>query len=269
MKKALSPVCFFIALFFPVNVPAADGILILKSGNMPIINEAADAFRSEWRGSIDVYTVKSSSETINTRYYTAAVAIGSKASLVLRSNHTEAVPALYGLVLSPDEIGLFSDNFIGISPAPDFNYMLSDLKMNMGGIRSMGVIYSARSEYFLVALNNAAAKFGISVTAQKISGRHEIAGALEKLRNIDLFYLMPDTILLSENEMMQIMTFFSGIYVPVVATHRIALAFGATYAYVLDPADIGRGLAEETSRALKDSNYRPRIIYLKGRLYKK
>lgn len=262
-------VCLCALFFLCGHVYASDSVLILKSGNMLIVNEAADAFRSAWRGDVDVYTVKSSSETINTAYYTAAVAIGSKASVVLKSNHEEGMPALYGLVLSPDDIGMFSNKFIGISPVPDFNAMLSDLRSHSGGIRTVGVIYSGRSEYLFEALNQAADKHNITIVARKISGRHEIAGALENLRNIDLFYLMPDPILLNEKDMTQIMKFFNKLYVPTVAAYRIALTFGASYAYVLDPADIGSALAAEASRALKDSSYRPRIIYARGRLYKR
>lgn len=261
---------YLCALFFWCGaVYAADSVLILKSGNIPIINETAEAFRAAWHGTVDVRTVKSPSETINVVYYTAAVAIGSKASLVLKSNREESVPALYGLVLSPDEIGLFSNDFIGISPAPDFDLMLTDLKNHTGTIRTMGVVYSSRSEYLLKELNKAAARHNIEIAAHRVSRRYDIPATLEKFRNVDLFYLMPDPLLMDEKDMSQITEFFNKKYVPIVAAHRIALMFGASYAYVLDPSDLGRGLAEEASRALKDNSYKPKIIYLKGRLYKK
>lgn len=269
MVKRFGAVCAVVLLLPAGAVYASDSVLILKSGNMPVINETAEAFRSAWRGNVDVHTVKSPSETINAGYYTAAVAIGSKASLVLKSNHEESIPALYGLVLSPEEIGLFSNNFIGIAPAPDFDNMLNELKSRSGPVRTLGVIYSSRSEYLLEALNKAGAGHDIEIAAYRISGRQEVSLALKKFKNIDLFYLMPDPLLLNEDEMVRILNFFNALYVPVVAAHRIALMFGATYAYVLDPSDIGKGLAEETNHALKDNTYKPKIIYLKGRLYRK
>lgn len=258
-----------IMLLYWTNAAAAERVLILKSGNIPIINETAEAFRSAWGNDTDTVTVKSSSDTINTGDYTAAVAIGSKASLVLKSNHKKGFPALYSLVLSPAEIELFSTGFTGISPSPDFNNMLSDLGQRLGNIKRVGVIYSRNSEYLLESLKEAAVKLNISVVAKKISGKYDITDALKEFKDIDLFYLMPDPLLSNETSMVQIFTFFSQTLTPTVATHKITLMFGASYAYAADYTEVGKGLAMEATRMLKDADYRPKMIYLGGRLYTK
>ena len=269
MKKMLHTIYICIVLIYCTSSAAADRVLILKSGNIPIINETADALKSEWHKGSDIVTIKSSSETINTDDYAAAVAIGSKASTVLKSNHRKGFPAVYSLVLSPSEIDLFTSGFVGISPSPDFNSMLSDLNQRIGAIKTVGVIYSGNSEYLLEPLEGAAAKMNISVEAKRVSGKYEIAGALNEFKKIDLFYLMPDPLLCNETSMVQIFSFFNKTYTPTVGTYKIALMFGASYAYTVEYSEVGKTLAKEVSLMLENTNYRPKMIYLNGRLYTK
>lgn len=273
MNKIIFYLYLFPALLFcspaATAASASESILILKSSNLSIVNQTAEAFKSAWHGAVDIYTVKSSSETINLANYTAVLAIGSKATVVLKANHEDNSPALYGLVLSPADLALFTTKFIGISSAPDFNHMFADLRSNLNSAGTLGVIYSSHSEYLVERLKAAAAGYNIAIEAKKISGKQEIAQALQQFRKIDLFYLIPDPILSSEESMMQIFTFFGLKFVPTIAAHKLALMYGASYVYAVDPSDLGKAMAIEAERALKDRSYRSKTIYLKGRLYKK
>jgi len=248
---------------------ASESVLILKSGNLLPIEEAVEAFRSAWDGDVDIFTVRSASETINTARYPIVIAIGGRAALALKSNYRKGSRALYGMVLSPGSLTLLSTDFIGISPAASFSDMFSDLRSDMAEIEVMGVIYSENSEYILETMRDSIGGTGILLKAVRISSELDIDAALEELKDVDAFYLMPDPLLIPEKNMGRIFGFFERRNIVTVAPYKIALLFGASYVYAVEPPDIGRRLATEALKALKQHGYRPGIVCVKGRLYRK
>jgi putative ABC transport system substrate-binding protein len=207
---------FFLFLFPGLLSPrllAAAEVTVLLSDDKVAYNEALGGLENIVPGST-VFNMKGDSalgrqilRQIRSDHPRVLVTIGARAADLARSE-TPEIPLVYCMVVNPDEYNLSGENITGVKlqipPFDQFNF----IKQMLPKVKIIGTIYDpAGSKYLVDLAREAASQLGLVLLGQPITSQQEISGEVKKLiGKIDLFWLIPDTTIISRDSFKYILT---------------------------------------------------------------
>lgn len=207
---------FFLSLFPGLLSPrllAAAEVMVLLSDDKVAYNEALGGLENIVPGST-VFNMKGDSELgrqilrqIRSDHPRVLVTIGARAADLARSE-TPEIPLVYCMVVNPDEYNLSGENITGVKlqipPFDQFNF----IKQMLPKVKIIGTIYDPASSKYLVDLaREAASQLGLVLLEHPVTSQQEISGEVKKLiGKIDLFWLIPDTTIISRDSFKYILT---------------------------------------------------------------
>ncbi|MDD5224213.1 MAG: ABC transporter substrate-binding protein [bacterium] len=207
---------FFLSLFPGLLSPrllAAAEVTVLLSDDKVAYNEALGGLENIVPGSM-VFNMKGDSDLgrqilrqIRSEHPRVLVTIGARAADLARSE-TPEIPLVYCMVVNPDEYNLSGENITGVKlqipPFDQFNF----IKQMLPKVKIIGTIYDpAGSKYLVDLAREAASQLGLVLLDYPITSQQEISGEVKKLiGKIDLFWLIPDTTIISRDSFKYILT---------------------------------------------------------------
>ncbi len=154
----------------------------------------------------------------------------------------ETVPIIYLMVLNPEALAGKQENITGVSMSIAPAKQLSWIKMNIPGIKRIGVLYHPeRTGYLLPPARQAAQELGLELSAREIHDVKEVMGELQALKNkVDLLWMLPDIVVYSPEIIEYLLLYSLDNKIPVFTFSRKYVELGALASLDVDIFDMGR-----------------------------
>jgi putative ABC transport system substrate-binding protein len=169
-----------------VPVLAAD-VLIVKSKDMPLYDQAVEGFKEAFKGSIEAATLDSNENVseiaaaVRAKTPRVILAVGSGAAFALKGEFSD-VPIVYCMVMSSQQAKLKASNVVGVDMETPVDKQLQAFKEAIPNVKTLGVIYDPKqSSRFIESIRSAASGVGIKIEEYAIEERSQV---LESLKNI-------------------------------------------------------------------------------------
>lgn len=163
----------------------------------------------------------------------------------------EKKPVLHVHTLHAEELVGDKKNVAGVraivSPERQFSMLISTIP----DLECVGLLYSSKTSRMAKEARMAAARAGVKLIALEVEKRNYIALLLEEMREeIDVFWLLPDTHLLTDEVVGYIFLYSFKNRKPIFAVADKYVEMGAFMAVDVDAEDIGVQAAEMANRIL-------------------
>lgn len=185
------------------------------------------------------------------------IAIGADALEQVR--HVRDIPVIYLMVLTPGAIvseGV--KNITGVRMKPQPGELLEVIHRALPGVKRIGLLYDpSRMKSFIKQAGEAARSHGLTLVSHEINSPREVPEALQRMAGeIDLFWMLPDTTVVTPETVTFILLFTGEHRMPVVTFSRKYTEMGALLALEADPHDMGAQAGEMAARVLKGVDIR-------------
>ena len=173
------------------------------------------------------------------------LAIGATA--LSKVKHIKEIPVVYFMVLDPKSV-ISSDekNISGVSMNIPQEDQLSIIVKIFPDAKDIGIIYDPQKTGFLVKrAERSAWDAGINLIKKTINDPKDAASRMMEMQGkIDLFWLFPDTTVLTPETIKFLFLFSMNNKIPVIAFSKNYLGMGALLSIGIDSYDIGRQAGE-------------------------
>ncbi len=180
------------------------------------------------------------------------LAIGATALSIVK--HIRKIPVVYLMVLDPKAV-ISSDkkNISGVSMNIPQQDQLSIIVKIFPNAKDIGVIYNPKKTGFMIKRAEASAwGAGINLIKKTITDPKDAASRIMEMQGkIDLFWLSPDTTVLTPETIKFLFLFSMNNKIPVIAFSKNYLGMGALLSIGIDSYDIGRQAGELAKKILK------------------
>lgn len=243
----LKSLAIALALLFP-TLAEADDIVILKSKNLTLYNEAVVSFKTncsakytEYDMDLDEAKGKAFAEEINKTKPTLVFAVGKQAARMARMAVDKSIPVVFAMVVNPEREDLKADNVTGISLEIPVDVQLSALKSIVPKATKIGVIYNPKKMSEMVqAAMEVAEKKGLQIVASKVDSPEDTPRALRAFADgIDAFWLIPDPTVVTPQAFKAILEFSQKSNVPFFAYNDAFVKAGALLSLGPSASSIG------------------------------
>ncbi len=253
MIKKVFPLIAFL-LFFQVPAFAAGSILVVQSLPIKPYNEALRGFSSVCGGA----TRKLASSELSAADIAGKVregkpdlilAIGLDA--LLKVKDIRDVPIVYLMVLNPQSLVPNSGNITGVSMNVAPEKQLSILRQALPNVRKIGLPFDPdKSGAFVAKAKSAAASLDIELLSKKVQSSRDAAAALDGMKGIDSFWMLPDTTVVNPGtvDLLLLSAIEKGI--PVLTFSEKYAEKGALLSLEVDAAEAGRQAGKMANRIL-------------------
>ena len=243
-----------LALFFSVLSPLVQGtaaygadVVVVQSAATPIhksilsgiesvIKEKAvianvDEFRSKFRSKPALY-----------------IAIGPDALSAVRD---QGVPVVFSMVMNPDTLELDGKHVTGVELFVSAGRQFDQLKEVLPKATKIGVVYAPHATGHIVErAKEAARKRGLTLVSRAVRSADEAIAAMDSLTGVDVFWMVPDTIVLTQETVKHLLLLSLERKIPVYALSEKYVKNGALFALAIDPHSLGRQVGEMANRVL-------------------
>jgi putative ABC transport system substrate-binding protein len=167
--------------------------------------------------------------------------VGLKAALAAKLELVDT-PVLFCLVLNPELHGMPTPNMTGILMRVHPAAQLASIQTLAPHVRRIGLLYDpSRSGALVAESERAARKLGFQLITVSVNDPSDVPGALRRvLPTIDLFWLLQDQTVITENSMEFIVQATLEAKVPMFGFSPTLVQQGALGALVINARDIGR-----------------------------
>jgi putative ABC transport system substrate-binding protein len=172
------------------------------------------------------------------------LAIGMNALLQVKK--IKNIPVVYIMVLNPHAILSGKQNMTGIrmnvSPARQTALLLKVLP----DVKSIGLLYDpSQTAYLVKEVRDAAAKAGVELIAEEVRRSREVPSRIIDMKGrIDLFWMLPDTTVVTPETVEFLFLFFLDNRIPVFSFSKKYVESGALMSIDIDVFDMGRQAGE-------------------------
>lgn len=176
-----------LGLVFLISAPVlATEVLVVKSKDMPLYDQAVEGFKEAFRGSIEVVSLNSNEDvgeiaaTVRAKTPRVLVAVGSGAAFALKGEFTD-LPIVYCMVMSSQQAKLKASNVVGVDMEAPVDKQLQAFKEAIPNVKTLGVIYDPKqSSRFIEGIRAAASGIGIKIEEYAIEDRSQVLESLKK-----------------------------------------------------------------------------------------
>ena len=236
--------------FHSVTAASAQKILAVQSIRIAPYEKALKGFESVCnlhvrRLVLSDYEDIDIAHEINSLHPDMILAIGVTA--LAKVKHIKKIPIIYFMVLDPKSV-ISSDekNVSGVSMNISQKDQLSVIVKLFPDAKDIGIIYNPQKTGFMVKrVETAAWNTGINLIKKTVNTPKNVASRMMEMQGkIDLFWLMPDTTVLTPETIKFLFLFSMNNKIPVIAFSENYLEMGALLSIGIDSYDIGRQAGE-------------------------
>jgi putative tryptophan/tyrosine transport system substrate-binding protein len=251
--RVLSLVCAF-SLALPSLLLAGQGIVVVQSFHVKPYDDALKGFRATCGAEISrvVVTESQNAAVAAVRKEKPALIVAVGMDALEKVREIRNVPIVYVMVLNPRTIVGDQENVTGISMNIPVEKQLAALQKILPEARKVGVLYNPLKTGVLVRKAAATARgMGMELVAREVRSSREIPATLEGMKDsIDVFWLIPDTTVVTPETAEYILLFSHRNRVPVQAVSEKYVEMGALAAVTLDAFALGKQAGEMARRII-------------------
>jgi putative ABC transport system substrate-binding protein len=180
------------------------------------------------------------------------IAIGPDA---LNAVKNLGVPVVLSMVMNPHSMGLEGKQVTGIDLFISIEAQLDELRAVLPKATRVGVIYAPHSTGYIVELaKEAAKKEGFTIVGRAVRSADEAIVAMDGLTGVDVFWMLPDTTVITQETVKHLLLLSLERKIPVYALSEKYVKNGALMALGIDPTLLGRQIGEMANRVLSGEN---------------
>lgn len=254
----------FAALMLLAAAARAD-IIVLASDDKGAVGAASAALRAAYSGRVELLSLSGSRareseivQSIMDSPRTQVVAVGVLAAQVARLR-LAGKQVVFCQVLNVEEGNLVAPWMKGVSALPSLSRQFAAWKAIDPNLRRIGLITGGRAAYMLAEAEAAARALGLEVEHIAVASDRGVLPALQELRErrIQGLWLAPDSTILSQRAIRDVMAYSVRNGLPVLAFSPVLLREGALLSATASPREIAEATLERLRRAEPGSGVMP------------
>lgn len=249
LKKVYPLVLLLCASVFVMQAAdacAAD-VVVVQSGTTPVHQKIISGLSSV----IDQKIVIASVDDVRANSRSKPrlfVAIGADALIAVKD---KGVPVIFSMVMNPRAMGLEGKQATGVEVFVSVESQMEQLRAVLPKAVRIGVVYSPHSTGHIVETAKEAAKRkGVTIVARAVNSADEAIVAMNGLKDVDVFWMMPDTTVITQETVKHLLLLSFERKVPVYALSEKYVKNGALLALGINPTLLGRQVGELANRVL-------------------
>lgn len=221
-------------------------IIVLASDDRGAVAAATAALQGAYGGKVEVHNMAGSRgreteivQAIKASAVSQVVAVGLLAAQVAR-RRLDGKQVVFCQVLNVEEFNLVAPWMKGVSGIPSLARQFAAWKALDPGLRKIGLITGQRAGYMLADAEAAARPLGLEIEHVAVSSDRAVLSALQELRErrIGGLWLAPDSSILSQRAILDLMASSVKHNVPVLAFSPALLKEGALLSATADTREI-------------------------------
>ena len=253
MQRAL---CLFFLLMLAAGGARAD-LILLASDDKGAVAAAAAALQSAYTGRIEVHNLAGGRareagivKAIKASPLTQVVAVGLLAAQVSRQR-LDGKQVVFCQVLNIEEFNLVAPGMKGVSAIPSLARQFSAWKALDPGLKKIGLITGHKASYMVAEAEAAARALGLGIDHVAVSSDRAVVPALQELRErgIDGLWLAPDSSILSQRAILDLMAYTVRHNIQVLGFSPALLKEGALLSASADTGEIAAATIERLRKA--------------------
>jgi len=241
----------------------AHEIAILKSSDLTAYNRAIEGFKSvappgstftEYDLQGDLERGRKLAQKIRASDANLVLAVGLKAALAAKLEILDA-PVIFCMVLDPSKSDLKAPNMTGILLEVPMDRQLAVMRSVLPHLKRLGVLYDPAKTSALVGEARRQAKaLSLEIHAQTISSAKDVPSAIRALLpQVDAFWLIPDSTVLTEDSLKFLLGAALEQNVPVIGFSSDFVRSGALLSLSVSYQDVGRQAGLLAAKVLSSS----------------
>lgn len=247
-----------LALLLPLLAAgsARADIIVLVSDDKGAVAAASGALQSIYTGKVEVHNLGGARlregdivKAIKASPVTQVVAVGLLAAQVARQR-LDGKQVVFCQVLNVEESNLVAPWMKGVSGIPSLSRQFAAWKALDPNLRRIGLITGQKASYMVSEAETAARALGLEVEHIAVSSDRAVVPALAELREkrIGGLWLAPDSSILSQRAILDLMAYTVRHNIPVLAFSPALLKEGALLAASADTREIATMAIERLRR---------------------
>jgi putative ABC transport system substrate-binding protein len=176
------------------------------------------------------------------------IAIGADA---LEAVKDMEVPVIFSMVMNPRAVGIEGKEITGVEIFIAVEKQLEELRAVLPKAARIGVVYDPQSAGYIVDLaKEAAEKRGFTFVSRAVHSSGEAIAGVDGMSGIDVFWMLPDTTVITREFVRHLMLLSAERKIPVYALSDKYVRNGALMALGINPKALGRQIGEMANRVL-------------------
>ena len=253
----MTPALRLFALLMLLAGAARADIILLASDDKGAVAAVTVALQSSYGGKVELFSLAGGRtreadivKAIQASASSQVVAIGLLAAQVARQR-LDGKQVVFCQVLNVEESSLVTPWMKGVSGIPSLVRQFAAWKLLDPGLRRIGLITGPKASYMVHEAQAAARALGLEVEHVAVTSDRAVAPALQELRErrINGLWLAPDSSILSQRAILDLMAATVRYNIPVLAFSPALLKEGALLAGTADTREIASVALERLRRA--------------------
>ena len=221
-------------------------IILLASDDKGAVAAASVALQASYGGRVETFHLAGSraredqlAKAINASPLTQVVAVGLLAAQVARQR-LDSKQVVFCQVLNVEEANLVAPWMKGVSGIPSLSRQFAAWKTLDPNLRKIGVITGRNAGYMIGEAETAARALGLEIEHLAVSSDRAVLSALQQLRErrIQGLWLAPDSSILNQRTILDLMAYSVRNNLPVLAFSPALLKEGALLSASADTQEI-------------------------------
>ena len=264
-KAFLFATALFLRLLIPPAPAQASEVVVIKDAEIKPYRDAIEGFKSACNCSVkELELANGVIEKVAKNRPDAVFAVGTKAFRKART--LKDVPVIYAMVMPSELAGISMQNASGVSMDVSPRESLGAIINLFPGLRRVGLLSDPRQTGRFVEEAAAAARsLGIELVVKTVRNPQQVPRVVDEMRNqIDVFWMLPDTTVLTADTINYLMLFSFQNNLPIFSFSRKYVELGAVAALSIDPFSMGQKAAQ-IARQLTKGERQPFETYAEAR----
>jgi ABC-type uncharacterized transport system substrate-binding protein len=250
---------FLVLMLFAASARA--DIIVLASDDKGAVAAATAALQGAYGGRVELHNLGASRgreneivRAIRASPLHQVVAVGLLAAQVARQR-LDGKQVVFCQVLNVEEFNLVASWMKGVSGIPSLARQFAAWKVLDPNLRKIGLITGQHAGYMLVEAEAAAKPLGLEIEHVAVSSERAVLSALQELRErrIGGLWLAPDSSILSQRAILDLMASTVKHNVPVLAFSPALLKEGALLSATADTREIASVALERLRKSVPGS----------------
>ena len=241
-----------VPLFASAERPHAvsgQSLVVFQSGSVSLYDDVLAGIRKEFTGHVKVLDLAPRAATqgkvmdlLQRDPPQVVITLGQGAAQLFRQSAlSKKVPVVYAMVADPNAHGLKTDYSTGVSFDISPRNILETMKAVIPKLQRVGVVYDPlRTGALVEEARSLAPSMGYEILATRIEEVGELDSVLRAFeRGVDIFWLLPDSTVLSGQNFDHLLKFSREFRVPIFAFSQELVRKGALLSITPDYEDLG------------------------------
>lgn len=245
LKHFLVVFLLVIAMGVQIVEAADSGIVIVQSVSTPVHEKIVSGINSVLKENPVIVRVDAVRSIPKPKLF---IAIGIDALMAVRDL---GVPVVFSMVTNPRGMGINGKEITGVDIFIGVEQQLDQLRAILPKAKRIGIVYAPSSTGYIVGLaREAAKKRGIALVSRAVRSADEAIVALDGMTDVDVFWIMPDTTLITQEVVKHLLLLSLERKIPIYALSEKYVKNGALLALGINPTLLGRQTGEMANRIL-------------------